>query len=70
MWRRGGICDTRHETRGGFIDRMPVVYYDEEDSEMGDEASSSAMFLVCFELAVLMGIYYLMFLAPLSLAWF
>ena len=49
---------------------MPVVYYDEEDSEIGDESSPSAIFLVCFELAVLMGMYYLMFFAPLSLAWF
>jgi hypothetical protein len=49
---------------------MPIVYYDEEDSEAGDEASASAMFLVCFELAMLIGMYYMMFLAPLSLAWF
>ena len=70
MWWGGGICDTRHETRGGFIYRMPVVYYDEEDSEIGDESSPSAIFLVCFELAVLMGMYYLMFFVPLSLAWF
>jgi hypothetical protein len=42
---------------------MPVVFYDEEDSEIEDEASASAMFLVCFELAMLIGAYYLMFLA-------
>jgi hypothetical protein len=45
---------------------MPVVFYDEEDSEIEEEASSSAMFLVCFELVMLMGTFYVMFLAPLS----
>ena len=42
---------------------MPVVFYDEEDSEIEDEASASAMFLVCFELAILLGMVYIIFLA-------
>jgi hypothetical protein len=40
---------------------MPIVYYDEEDIELGDELSSTAIFLVCFELAMLFGVYYAMF---------
>jgi hypothetical protein len=42
---------------------MPVVFYDEEDSEIGDELSATAIFLVCFELAMLLGVYYMVFLA-------
>jgi hypothetical protein len=42
---------------------MPVVFYDEEDSEIGDELSATAIFLVCFELAMLLGMVYIMFLA-------
>jgi hypothetical protein len=46
---------------------MPIVYYDEEDAEIGDDVSAEAMFLVCFELAMLIGGYYMMFLVPLGL---
>lgn len=43
---------------------MPVVYYDEDnDDETMDFDSPSAIFLVCFELAVMAGVYYMMFLA-------
>ena len=39
---------------------MPVVFYDEEDCEQGDDYSATAMFLVCFELAVIVGMVYMM----------
>jgi hypothetical protein len=42
---------------------MPVVFYDEEDGEIGDELSATAIFLVCFELGILIGMYYMMFFA-------
>jgi hypothetical protein len=45
---------------------MAIVYFDEDDVEIGDDVSAEAMFLVCFELAMLIGVYYMMFLAPLS----
>ena len=54
--------DTRQISRGFNADTlMPIVYYDEEDIELGDELSSTAIFLVCFELAMLFGVYYAMF---------
>lgn len=49
---------------------MAIVYYDEDDVEIGDDLSAQAIFLVCFELVTLIGCFYLIFLAPLSLIGF
>jgi hypothetical protein len=42
---------------------MPVVFLDEDDSDEREWESMSGIFLVCFELTVVLVAYYAMFFA-------